>query len=119
MGSPLTLVDLEMYRSEDACRQANFEHRKGKGFRCGRSRAWYLAGRGLFKCAQSAQATEPTGPTHRASLSPAPPTNPYDRPPGVNISGANTSARRWVSASMSKAASSMSCSSATSAAEWT
>ena len=55
MGHPLTLVDfMEMYRTEDACREAIFEHRWQEGFRCPRcdyARAWYLRGRGLFQCA--------------------------------------------------------------------
>ena len=50
-----TLIDfMEMYSTEEACRQALFEHRWPRGFscqRCGHDKAWYLRGRGLYECA--------------------------------------------------------------------
>jgi len=55
MGHPLTLVGfMEMYPTQDACRQALFEQRWREGFRCPRcahEAAWYLRGRGLYECA--------------------------------------------------------------------
>jgi transposase-like protein len=55
MGHPLTLVGfMEMYPTQDACRQALFEQRWREGFRCprcAREAAWYPRGRGLYECA--------------------------------------------------------------------
>lgn len=55
MGHPLTLVGfMEMYPTQDACRQALFEQRWREGFccpRCAHEVAWYLRGRGLYECA--------------------------------------------------------------------
>jgi len=55
MGHPVTLVEfMEMYPTEDACRQALFEQRWREGFccpRCAHTVAWYLPGRGLHECA--------------------------------------------------------------------
>jgi len=55
MRHPKTLIEfMEMYPTEEDCRQAIFEHRWPQGFtcrRCGHERAWYLRGRGLFECA--------------------------------------------------------------------
>jgi len=55
VGHPLTLVGfMEMYPTQDACRQALFEQRWREGFRCPRCAhevAWYLRGRGLYECA--------------------------------------------------------------------
>lgn len=55
MAHPKTLIEfMELYPTEDACRQAIFEHRWPDGFvcpRCGHQRAWYLRGRGLYECA--------------------------------------------------------------------
>src|SRR5674476_1609169 len=55
MGHPQTLVGfMEMYPTQDACRQALFEQRWREGFRCPRcahEAAWYLRGRGLYECA--------------------------------------------------------------------
>jgi len=52
---PKTLIELmEMYPTEEDCRQALFAHRWPRGFscrRCGHEHAWYLAGRGLYECA--------------------------------------------------------------------
>src|SRR5665648_1029842 len=52
---PKTLIDfMEMYPTEEDCRQALFEHRSPQGFscrRCGHEKAWYLQGRGLYECA--------------------------------------------------------------------
>jgi len=52
---PKTLIDfMQMYPTEEDCRQAIFEHRWPQGFscrRCGHERAWYLQGRGLYECA--------------------------------------------------------------------
>src|SRR5665647_2278459 len=52
---PKTLIDfMEMYPTEEDCRQALFEHRWPQGFscrRCGHEKAWYLQGRGLYECA--------------------------------------------------------------------
>ena len=49
---PKTLIELmQMYLTEEDCRQALFEHRWPQGFccrRCGHERAWYLADRGLL-----------------------------------------------------------------------
>jgi transposase-like protein len=44
---------MEMYPTEEACREALFEHRWKEGFRCprcGHPVAWYLEGRGLYEC---------------------------------------------------------------------
>ena len=55
MDHPLTLVGfMEMYPTQDACRQALFEQRWREGFRCPRCAhtvVWYLPGRGLYECA--------------------------------------------------------------------
>jgi len=55
MGHPKTLIEfMELYPTEEDCRQAIFEHRWPHGFscrRCGHERAWYLRGRGLYECA--------------------------------------------------------------------
>ena len=55
MDHPRTLIEfMELYRTEEQCRQAIFEHRWPSGFacpRCGHDRAWYLRGRGLYECA--------------------------------------------------------------------
>lgn len=52
---PKTLIEfMQMYPSEEDCRQAIFEHRWPQGFscrRCGHEHAWYLRGRGLYECA--------------------------------------------------------------------
>jgi len=52
---PKTLIDfMQMYPTEEDCRQAIFEHRWPQGFccrRCGHEHAWYLRGRGLYECA--------------------------------------------------------------------
>src|SRR5665647_3405762 len=52
---PKTLIDfMQMYPTEEDCRQAIFEHRWPQGFscrRCGHEHAWYLQGRGLYECA--------------------------------------------------------------------
>ena len=52
---PKTLIEfMQMYSTEEDCRQALFEHRWPQGFscpRCGHEKAWYLRGRGLFECA--------------------------------------------------------------------
>jgi transposase-like protein len=52
---PKTLIDfMEMYPTQEDCRQALFEHRWPHGFscrRCGHEKAWYLQGRGLYECA--------------------------------------------------------------------
>jgi transposase-like protein len=45
---------MELYPTEEDCRQAIFEHRWPQGFvcvRCGHTHGWYLRGRGLFECA--------------------------------------------------------------------
>jgi transposase-like protein len=51
---PKTLIDfMQMYPSEEDCRQAIFAHRWPQGFvcpRCGHKQAWYLQGRGLYEC---------------------------------------------------------------------
>lgn len=55
MDHPVTLVGfMEMYPTQDACRQVLFEQRWREGFRCPRCAhavAWYLRGRGLYECA--------------------------------------------------------------------
>jgi len=55
MDHPKTLIEfMELYPTEEDCRQAIFEHRWPQGFvcaRCGHTHAWYLRGRGLFECA--------------------------------------------------------------------
>src|SRR5450756_592112 len=52
---PKTLIEfMQMYPTEEDCRQALFEHRWPQGFccrRCGHERAWHLRGRGLYECA--------------------------------------------------------------------
>ena len=52
---PKTLIELmELYSTEEDCREALFEHRWPHGFscrRCGHEHAWYLQGRGLYECA--------------------------------------------------------------------
>ena len=52
---PKTLIEfMQMYPTEEDCRQALFEHRWPHGFscrRCGHERAWHLRGRGLYECA--------------------------------------------------------------------
>jgi len=52
---PKTLIDfMQMYPTEEDCRQALFAHRWPQGFscrRCGHEHAWYLRGRGLYECA--------------------------------------------------------------------
>src|SRR5450756_1626098 len=52
---PKTLIEfMQLYPTEEECRQALFEHRWPHGFcccRCGHERAWYLRGRGLYECA--------------------------------------------------------------------
>ncbi len=56
MDHPRTLIEfMELYRTEEQCRQAIFEHRWPGGFscrRCGHDRAWYLRGRGFYECAR-------------------------------------------------------------------
>jgi len=55
MRHPKTLIEfMQLYPTEEDCRQAIFEHRWPHGFscrRCGHERAWHLGGRGLFECA--------------------------------------------------------------------
>ena len=55
MDHPKTPIEfMELYRTEEECRQAIFEHRWTQGFvcpRCGHERSWYLRGRGLYECA--------------------------------------------------------------------
>ena len=55
MRHPKTLIEfMQLYPTEEDCRQAIFEHRWPQGFRCrrcGHQRAWYLRGRGLYECA--------------------------------------------------------------------
>ncbi|MHB0980491.1 MAG: IS1595 family transposase [Thermoleophilia bacterium] len=55
MDHPSTLLGfMEMYPTEEACREALFEHRWKDGFccpRCAHGVGWYLRGRGLFQCA--------------------------------------------------------------------
>ena len=55
MDHPKTLIEfMELYATEESCRQAIFEHRWPQGFscpRCGHRHAWYLRGRGLYECA--------------------------------------------------------------------
>jgi transposase-like protein len=55
MDHPTTLIEfMQLYPTEDACRQAIFEHRFSNGFlcpRCGHGRAWYLNRRALYECA--------------------------------------------------------------------
>src|SRR5450756_1715463 len=52
---PKTLIEfMQMYPTEEDCREALFEHRWPQGFscrRCGHEKAWYLRGRGLYECA--------------------------------------------------------------------
>ena len=52
---PRTLIEfMELYPTEEACREALFAHRWPRGFRCprcGHEKAWYLRGRGLYECA--------------------------------------------------------------------
>jgi transposase-like protein len=56
MNHPRTLIEfMELYPTEEACRQAIFAHRWPEGFvcdRCGHAHAWYLRGRGLYECAR-------------------------------------------------------------------
>ena len=53
MGHPKTLIEfMELYRTEEECQQAIFEHRWAQGFvcpSCGHERSWYLRGRGLYE----------------------------------------------------------------------
>jgi transposase-like protein len=67
MKHPLTLVEfMEIFQTQDACREAIFEHRWREGFRCprcDRRRAWYLRGRGLFECASCGHQTSVTAGT--------------------------------------------------------
>jgi transposase-like protein len=53
---PKTLIEfMQMYPTEEACREALFQHRWPQGFRCprcGHDRAWHLKGRGLYECAR-------------------------------------------------------------------
>ena len=55
MDHPKTLIEfMQLYPTEEDCRQAIFEHRWPQGFvcvRCGHTRAWYLRHRGLYECA--------------------------------------------------------------------
>jgi predicted RNA-binding Zn-ribbon protein involved in translation (DUF1610 family) len=55
MDHPTTLIEfMQLYPTEDACRQAIFEHRWPEGFlcpRCGHRLAWQLRRRGLYECA--------------------------------------------------------------------
>jgi len=64
---PKTLVGfMEMYPTEEACREALFEHRWKDGFRCprcGHGVGWYLKGRGLFECARCAYQASVTAGT--------------------------------------------------------
>src|SRR5665647_1776073 len=50
---PPTLIEfMQLYPTEDACRQAIFGHRWSNGFlcpRCGHRRAWYLHRRALLR----------------------------------------------------------------------
>ena len=52
---PKTLIEfMELYPTEEACREALFAHRWPQGFRCprcGHEKAWHLSGRGLYECA--------------------------------------------------------------------
>jgi transposase-like protein len=55
MRHPRTLIEfMQLYPTEEACRQALFEHRWPEGFscrRCGHEHAWLLRRRGLYECA--------------------------------------------------------------------
>jgi len=52
---PKTLIEfMQLYPTEEACREALFQHRWPDGFvcpRCGHGKAWHLCGRGLYECA--------------------------------------------------------------------
>lgn len=56
MDHPRTLIEfMRLYPTEEACRQAIFEHRWPDGFvcpRCGHQQAWQLRRRGLYECAR-------------------------------------------------------------------
>jgi transposase-like protein len=56
MEHPTTLIEfMQLYPTEEACRQAIFEHRWPRGFvcpRCGHDRAWFLSRRSLYECAR-------------------------------------------------------------------
>lgn len=56
MTHPTTLIEfMQLYPSEEDCRQAIFEHRWPDGFicpRCGHRRGWHLRSRALYECAR-------------------------------------------------------------------
>ena len=55
MEHPKTLIEfMQLYPTEEACRQAIFEHRWPEGFcvsAAAGTTAWHLRGRGLYECA--------------------------------------------------------------------
>jgi transposase-like protein len=56
MAHPKTLIEfMQLYPTEDACREAIFEHRWPDGFvcpHCEHQHAWHLRDRGLYECAR-------------------------------------------------------------------
>ena len=79
MDSPKTLIDfMEMFKTEEDCRQALFEHRWPEGFRCprcGHDRAYAHKKRPLFECSACG---------HQASVT-----------AGTLLEGTRTDLRKW------------------------
>lgn len=79
MDSPKTLIDfMEMYKTEEDCRQALFEHRWPEGWRCpacGHDRAYTHKKRPLFECSACG---------HQASVT-----------AGTILEGTRTDLRKW------------------------
>lgn len=79
MNDPKTLIEfMEMFKTEEDCRQALFEHRWQNGFscpRCGHGRAYAHKKRPLFEC---------TACGHQASLT-----------AGTILEGTRTDLRKW------------------------
>ena len=79
MDSPKTLIDfMEMFKTEEDCRQALFEHRWPAGFRCPRcgcEQAYSLKTRPLYECISCG---------HQASVT-----------AGTLLEGTRTDLRKW------------------------
>ena len=111
MDHPKTLIEfMELYPTEEDCRQALVEHRWPHGFscsRCGHERAWYLQGRGLFECAScrptAGRVTPPSGAPATAITPagcPAAPTS-IGGCPGRTSCSPTSSAGHWTSSTVS------------------
>ena len=79
MNSPKTMIEfMEMYKTEEDCQRALFEHRWPEGFRCprcGHGRAYTHKKRSLFECSAC---------DHQASLT-----------AGTILQGTRTDLKKW------------------------